>query len=322
MPTVNLGRVKPIHRGEYSALTEYRPLDIVTYNNNTYFCIATSTGNLPTDTDYFEPIVDVNFGTIATQDADNVAITGGTSEGVAHTDSTINNTPIGQDTPAPGDFSTLAIGGDPVAPATVGSTFATVGGTANDLTLTTDPAITPVEGTELRFKLTNTNTGASTVAINGGAAMDIETVTGAATPAGYLTADEWVTGIVTGGKLRVFWATPRTGSNANGEWAQWDNGRMECQYHGDVDKVSLSYPRDMPVTFTSLPVVGGASHMYFTDRRNRPLLISCGAYGGSPGTTVSTWDFIGKLTQNSDSGAVSASTLLYCTYWARGYWYE
>jgi len=66
MPTVNLGRVKPIHRGEYSAVTEYRPLDIITYKNNTYFCIATSTGNLPTDTDYFEPIVDINSGTIAT----------------------------------------------------------------------------------------------------------------------------------------------------------------------------------------------------------------------------------------------------------------
>ena len=60
MPTVNLGRVKPIYKGAYQPATAYVPLDFVNYNGVAYFCIAPSTGNLPTDPAYFQPVVDVN----------------------------------------------------------------------------------------------------------------------------------------------------------------------------------------------------------------------------------------------------------------------
>ena len=60
MPTVNLGRVKPIYKGAYQPATAYVPLDFVNYNGVAYFCTAASTGNLPTDPAYFQPVVDVN----------------------------------------------------------------------------------------------------------------------------------------------------------------------------------------------------------------------------------------------------------------------
>lgn len=59
MPTVNLGRVKPILRGAYAAGTTYQPLDFVTYNGQQYICRATSTGNLPSNASFFDPVVDV-----------------------------------------------------------------------------------------------------------------------------------------------------------------------------------------------------------------------------------------------------------------------
>lgn len=60
MPTVNLGRIKPIYKGAYQADTAYQPLDFISYNGVAYFCTAASTGNLPTDAAYFQPVVDVN----------------------------------------------------------------------------------------------------------------------------------------------------------------------------------------------------------------------------------------------------------------------
>jgi len=48
------------------------------------------------------------LGTMSTQNANNVAITGGTAAGVAITGGTINNTPIGGTTPSSGTFTTVA----------------------------------------------------------------------------------------------------------------------------------------------------------------------------------------------------------------------
>ena len=82
MPTVNLGRIKPIYRGAYSAATAYQPLDFVSYNGVTYFCTAASTGNLPTDTAFFQAVVDNNYThpanhppSIIIQDASNRFVT-------------------------------------------------------------------------------------------------------------------------------------------------------------------------------------------------------------------------------------------------------
>ena len=42
-----------LQTGEYDAETEYTSGDFTTYLGSSYTCIATTTGNLPTDTDYW-----------------------------------------------------------------------------------------------------------------------------------------------------------------------------------------------------------------------------------------------------------------------------
>ena len=54
MATVNLGAIKFKWKGTYNALTAYTIDDVVSYNGSSYICIQASTGNLPTDTAYFE----------------------------------------------------------------------------------------------------------------------------------------------------------------------------------------------------------------------------------------------------------------------------
>ena len=54
---VNLGRIKPIYQGTYSAAVVYKPLDFVKYNGSTYFCILqTTAGILPTNVTYFQEV--------------------------------------------------------------------------------------------------------------------------------------------------------------------------------------------------------------------------------------------------------------------------
>lgn len=49
LPTLNLGRIKPIHRGIWSINAEYKELDIVTYNGHTYWVLQTVKGVTPSD---------------------------------------------------------------------------------------------------------------------------------------------------------------------------------------------------------------------------------------------------------------------------------
>jgi len=97
MPSVNLGRVKMIYQGDYSALTTYKVNDIVTYESNAYFCIQTSTDNLPTDPTYFKPFIGADLGSMALQRADDVVISGGRADSFT----------LGQDDPAPATVTDL-----------------------------------------------------------------------------------------------------------------------------------------------------------------------------------------------------------------------
>lgn len=55
MSILNLGKVRPVLLGAYSEATEYKFLNGVSYNGSYYFYIneTASTGNLPTDTEYW-----------------------------------------------------------------------------------------------------------------------------------------------------------------------------------------------------------------------------------------------------------------------------
>ena len=53
MAIIDLGKVSITWRGAYDGSTAYTPKDAVVYNNASYICIANTTGNLPTDTSYW-----------------------------------------------------------------------------------------------------------------------------------------------------------------------------------------------------------------------------------------------------------------------------
>lgn len=52
----NAGRVLMIPKGEYNAATTYEMLDFVYYNGRSYVCKQTSTGNVPTNTTYWQAL--------------------------------------------------------------------------------------------------------------------------------------------------------------------------------------------------------------------------------------------------------------------------
>ena len=53
MATLNLGRIKPVFRGAYSASTSYVVDDIVTSGGETFICILASTGNATSNSTYW-----------------------------------------------------------------------------------------------------------------------------------------------------------------------------------------------------------------------------------------------------------------------------
>ena len=61
MARTNLGRVVPLHKGDYSATIEYELNDIVSYNGSTYwhFTHEKTTGILPTETSVWKLVIDM-----------------------------------------------------------------------------------------------------------------------------------------------------------------------------------------------------------------------------------------------------------------------
>ena len=53
MAIIDLGKVSITWRGAYDGSTAYTPKDAVSYQNASYICTANTTGNLPTDTSYW-----------------------------------------------------------------------------------------------------------------------------------------------------------------------------------------------------------------------------------------------------------------------------
>lgn len=51
---IDAGKVMPIPKGTYAAGTTYERLDIVTYEGSSYIAKTSTTGNLPTNTTYWQ----------------------------------------------------------------------------------------------------------------------------------------------------------------------------------------------------------------------------------------------------------------------------
>jgi hypothetical protein len=54
MATINLGNIKFNWQGAYNGATAYAVDDVVSYNGSSYICKLASTGNVPTNTTYFD----------------------------------------------------------------------------------------------------------------------------------------------------------------------------------------------------------------------------------------------------------------------------
>ena len=50
MATINLGKIKPVHRGTWNTSSIYKDLDLVRYETRTYICTAKATVDPPTNT--------------------------------------------------------------------------------------------------------------------------------------------------------------------------------------------------------------------------------------------------------------------------------
>jgi hypothetical protein len=54
--SASAGRVLLIFKGDYESATTYKPLDVVVYGVNSYVCLLESTGNVPTNTTYWQTL--------------------------------------------------------------------------------------------------------------------------------------------------------------------------------------------------------------------------------------------------------------------------
>lgn len=54
--TQSLGRITVAPKGEYSSITEYSPLDLVTYGGSSYIAKQACVGKTPGNTDYWQLI--------------------------------------------------------------------------------------------------------------------------------------------------------------------------------------------------------------------------------------------------------------------------
>lgn len=108
--------------------------------------------------------------------------------------------------------------------------YFTYGGTADAITLTSanlKAGGTLIAGMKFRFKATTTNTGATTIAVDGGAATACVTPTGVALPAGFIRTDV-ITECEYDGSSFVVSRKIESGSNTDGEYVRYEDGTQEC----------------------------------------------------------------------------------------------
>lgn len=138
--------------------------------------------------------------------------------------------------------------------------YFTYGGTADAITLTSanlKAGGTLIAGMKFRFKATLTNTGATTIAVDGGAATACVTPTGVALPAGFIRTDV-VTECEYDGSSFVVSRKVESGSNANGEWTRWEDGTQSCEGLDSktvTSSTNSQHTITFPAAFSSLPKV-------------------------------------------------------------------
>ena len=206
----------------------------------------------------------------------------------------------------------------------------TCGGTANAVTLTTGAGIsgTPVTGLQLRFRASAANTGATTIALDGGSAIACRTVTGVALPSGYIRTDAETVATYDG----TFWVLNRaeeTGSNPNGFFVRFESGLMICWHRVTMTRAdstdyrmstSWTYPAAYaaaPNIVVNLPMVNQSEFTSITGTAGGR--ISARASGAGSITTNATNTQISAF---FDAGTISESSQITNVHaQALGLWY-
>lgn len=206
-------------------------------------------------------------------------------------------------------------------PQQLGTPYASAGGTANAITLTTNYAPAKqtalVAGHQVRARVGTTNTGTTTMALDGLTAKSCVTVTGAALPAGYIRTgvDTEFTYDVTGDR----WIVGREaeyGSNANGTFLRFADGRQECRHNltgltASLGAGALFYSPSAQWTFPAAFIAAPPKLGAFATRTGGSGLVWPGQSNETASTTSMTFRMV-----SSTSGA-EASILVS----ANGSWY-
>lgn len=199
--------------------------------------------------------------------------------------------------------------------------YFTYGGTANAITLTSanlKAGGTLIAGMKFRFKATTTNTGATTIVVDGGSATACVTPTGVALPAGFIRTDV-ITECEYDGSSFVVSRKVESGSNANGDWTKWEDGTAVITRNESLGTYTLNKTTsnlgnyDFPISLSDTPAhtckigVSSTSAAYVT-----ALYCTIG------GVSTTAWNNVSKLalTTQADS-AVGVSLTLN----AIGKWY-
>ncbi len=142
--------------------------------------------------------------------------------------------------------------------------YFTYGGTANAITLTSAnlrAGGTLIAGMKFRFKATAANTGATTIAVDGGSTISCLTPTGAALPADFIRTDVFTECEYDGANFVVS-RKVESGSNADGNWTKLEDGSLTTEFNYIAPTTSItdaigalyssaSIPVDAPVAFVN-----------------------------------------------------------------------
>jgi hypothetical protein len=137
---------------------------------------------------------------------------------------------------------------------------ATVGGTANAVTLTTGAALSGLlTGLTLRWRATNANTGATTINTDGLGAVAARTPTGVALPDGFIRTDVDTVATYDGTNWIVSRAT-ENGSGVNGTWTRLEDGTLtQRNTMSTSDAFEVTWTFEVPfAATTTLSITGSA----------------------------------------------------------------
>jgi hypothetical protein len=159
---------------------------------------------------------------------------------------------------------------------------ATVAGTANALAISTDTGLhaSPATGLQIRFRASAANTGAATIALDGGTAIACRTITGAVLPAGYIRTDADTVARYDGTHWILDRAAER-GSNANGSWVRYADGKQECRLTAfDIAFSQATHCQSnwtYPAEFIAQPAISGVVNQNGSSLSGGPLATELGA---------------------------------------------